>query len=460
MQNKLIIYELNEVSKKILNLYIKLRPKSAISELCSSGIFFDTITHDNGELHPWSTWPTVHRGVNNFKHDIRNINQDLTTSAEFKPIWELLLEKNIDIGIFGSLQSYPPIKSEYTKFYLPDTFAPKSTAIPEKLESFQDFNLEIVQENKAISSGFSKNTLLKFLKAIYISKLSKRSLFKVLMHVLKERFDNRYKTRRANLQPILSFDLFFRELKSKKPSFTTFFTNHVAGMMHRYWVHLFPSDYELRSQKIDEFYKESIINSLDIADGQIKKLKIFAKENNYDLWIISSMGQDSIKLNQRRNELLLNKIDQLLKILNLEEKNYKLLPAMQPQICFDCRDKNSLDILKINLSQIRNYKKDLVFQECYSQDSLRLTYTINAQSDSLKEKIFFKENILDYQELGFELINRHQLSAYHIPEGIFIGQGNFCEKYFSNIKSLDTISFAPWICKMFNIKKPEYMCNV
>mgnify|MGYP005715181293 CR=1 FL=1 len=62
--------------------------------------------------------------------------------------------------------------------------------------------------------------------------------------------------------------------------------------------------------------------------------------------------------------------------------------------------------------------------------------------------------------LGFELINRHQLSAYHVPEGIFIGQGPFCEKYFSDIKSLDTISFAPWICKMFNIKKPEYMSNL
>ena len=32
---------------------------------------------DEGELHPWSTWPTVHRGVNNNLHKIRFINQDL-----------------------------------------------------------------------------------------------------------------------------------------------------------------------------------------------------------------------------------------------------------------------------------------------------------------------------------------------------------------------------------------------
>ena len=157
---------------------------------------------------------------------------------------------------------------------------------------------------------------------------------------------------------------------------------------------------------------------------------------------------------------MLSKIDSLLKILNLEDSNYKLLPAMQPQICIDCKDKRSLEILKINLSNIRNNKKDLIFKECYSQNTLRLTYSINAECDSLKEKIFYKENVLDYLELGFELINRHQLSAYHVPEGIFIGQGNFCEKYFRNIKSLDTISFAPWICKMFNIKKPEYMSKV
>ena len=38
--------------------------------------------------------------------------------------------------------TYPPIFDEKVKFYLPDTFAPKSNANPKELKEFQDFNLK------------------------------------------------------------------------------------------------------------------------------------------------------------------------------------------------------------------------------------------------------------------------------------------------------------------------------
>ena len=36
-------------------------------------------------------------------------------------------------------------------FYLPDTFAPEAKAYPNKLKIFQEFNLKVCSENKAIS---------------------------------------------------------------------------------------------------------------------------------------------------------------------------------------------------------------------------------------------------------------------------------------------------------------------
>ena len=75
--NKLILYELNEVPVKLLNFYTTLKPNSNFNYLINSGKLKPTITNDIGELHPWSTWPTVHRGVNNNIHNIRFINQDL-----------------------------------------------------------------------------------------------------------------------------------------------------------------------------------------------------------------------------------------------------------------------------------------------------------------------------------------------------------------------------------------------
>ena len=92
---KLILYELNEVPLKLLELYSKISPLSNISYLLNQGNILKTTTSDIGELHPWSTWPTVHRGVTNEKHRINFINQDLTIAKKWPPIWEKLADKNL-----------------------------------------------------------------------------------------------------------------------------------------------------------------------------------------------------------------------------------------------------------------------------------------------------------------------------------------------------------------------------
>ena len=73
---------------------------------------------------------------NNNIHNIRFINQDLTLSKFINPFGKYLLN-GIDVGLFGSLQSYPPIKNKNYKFYLPDTFSPSPKAYPKPLSEFQ-----------------------------------------------------------------------------------------------------------------------------------------------------------------------------------------------------------------------------------------------------------------------------------------------------------------------------------
>ena len=82
---KLIIYELNEIPRRLVDYYIETFPKSYLALICQEGIIMNTFTKDSGELHPWSTWPTVHRGVYNDLHNIRSINQDLSFSKKYPP---------------------------------------------------------------------------------------------------------------------------------------------------------------------------------------------------------------------------------------------------------------------------------------------------------------------------------------------------------------------------------------
>ena len=139
----LIVYELNEVPKKLFNFYANIFPNSALSKLKLNSYLFETNTADIGHLSPWVTWPTMHRGVSNIQHEISDLGQDLTkVNKEFPSIYDHLAKNGINVGVFGSLQSYPlPKNLDNFSFYVPDTFAAGKECFPKYLSDFQEFNL-------------------------------------------------------------------------------------------------------------------------------------------------------------------------------------------------------------------------------------------------------------------------------------------------------------------------------
>jgi len=143
IENSIIFYELNEMPEKILNYFIKKYPKSNFSKIKKKSAYFKTIVNDDRHLHPWSVWPSVHRGVSIDKHNINFINQDKSKAKKYPPLWEIISNSNKNFGIHGSLQSYPPLVNKNTKFFLPDTFAPQPDAYPKELYYLQKLNLLI-----------------------------------------------------------------------------------------------------------------------------------------------------------------------------------------------------------------------------------------------------------------------------------------------------------------------------
>ena len=275
---KLLIYELNEFPKRLLKEYISLKPNSTLAYIFKKGSFKETITSDYGELHPWSTWPTFYRGVDNSKHGLKFINQDKSFADQNYPsVWDILSKKNISIGIFGSLQSYPPPQiDENIKFYLPDTFSIDEKSFPKKLEIFQKFNLSIVSDNNAITRNINSLQIKNLIQCLSNRVISLSTLIKLIFQIFKEKIFKKYKLRRSLLQPIIGFDAYFKHLKKEKPSFSTFFTNHLAGMMHRYWYDYFPEDFKVAPRNKSNFKKIrsfkycrlSIKNSLKICQTQ------------------------------------------------------------------------------------------------------------------------------------------------------------------------------------------------
>ena len=451
---KLIFYELNEVPLRVLKKYKLTNPKSNLSYICKIGVLKNTITFDEGELHPWSTWPTVHRGVNNKIHQIKFINQDLSEAKTWPSIWEVLIGKKISIGIFGSLQSYPPIKHELVKFYLPDTFSPNPESIPIEIKPFQDFNLSLTKRNKAISRRINFKDYLKFFKLIITGSFSINTIYKVLMQLFSEIINKKSKTLRSLLQPILGFDIYMKLLKNEKPQFSTFFTNHVAGIMHRYWKFHFPEDFEDVKDIKNNFHKESINKAMKIVDSQVGRLIKFCDANNYELWIISSMGQKAIKRDDNWPEIYLGNINKIIKAIGLNQKFYSLLPAMQPDICISCKDQKALKQLIKNIVKIKDQKGKIIFKPRYQNTGNNLNVSIQHSIIAYKTKTFFiNGKIYQSNDLNIEFISRDIGTAYHSKEGIFAAYGVKSKKLFNSYgsKVIDTRDFFNKVKQYFYI---------
>ena len=98
-------------------------------------------------------------------------------------------------------------------------------------------------------------------------------------------------------------------------------------MMHRFWFDYYPDDFKIAPRIRSEFKKNSIIEA-DIADNQLKILLKFAKNNDYNIWIASSMGQDFIKRENHTKKLFLKEPKYLLSLFNLISSNYRFLPSI------------------------------------------------------------------------------------------------------------------------------------
>ncbi|MBK7856408.1 MAG: hypothetical protein IPJ79_17300 [Bacteroidetes bacterium] len=238
-KRKIILFELNEVPWRVMKDYCEKHPDTFLAKNIKKCFKYETVTPDQGHLSPWITWPTLHRGVDGTKHHIHDFNQDMTDANKNYPsVWEILQKKGISTGVCGSMHSSPPPKNfrEYS-FFIPDPFAATKDAHPEYIEPFQDFNLQMSRESaRNVSGGLNMKAGTKVIMTAPKLGLRPSTFVELGMHVINERRKPWVKTRRRTYQMVLAFDVFMKQLKNTKPEFCTFFTNHVASSMHRYWL--------------------------------------------------------------------------------------------------------------------------------------------------------------------------------------------------------------------------------
>lgn len=452
----LVVYELNEVPWRVVDWYVQSKPNSALGQLLGGAQTYTTFTRDEGELHPWTTWPTLHRGVTNRQHHIRFINQDLTVAASYPPLWETLVGAGKRVGVFGSLQSYPPPLQNNYEFYVPDTFAPGWETIPARYEGFQRFNLRQTQQDGAQAApiqfdGSVASDVVQMMQA----GLGFGTCGKLAWHIAKERVNPLYRTRRSVMQALVSFDIFRHALKSTRPDFCTFFTNHVAGMMHRYWKHTFPQDFNAVLTTAEEkFHAGSVGYAMDVADSQLASLMAYVNGNGGRLIVASSMGQESIDRGEYFGEWRITDVHLFLRAIGWQKPARDLL-AMQPDFNFsfdsDADAEEFLNIAK-RLVDIRGETVWNRAQRTASTVNLGLSPSRSAtESGQVGLKSHFgPPTQLTIGELGIQFLKRDPGTGYHQPRGILILAGNGVPRDDSR-REVDSTSVRPAILQLLGV---------
>jgi hypothetical protein len=453
----LIVYELNEVPWRVIDWYVRLRPSSALARLLGCAKTFTTVTSDEGELHPWTTWPTFHRGVNNTQHQVRFINQNLDEVKLYPPVWETLSQAGKRVGVFGSLQSYPPPKEDAYEFYVPDTFSPGCETLPTKYAAFQRFNLRQTQQDGAQASPvqFDGSIASDVLKMMQVG-LRLETCKNLAVHIAKERLNPLHRSRRAVLQALVSFDIFRHALNETKPDFCTFFTNHVAGVMHRYWKHTFPEDFNaVLTTDAERFHAGSIAFAMDIADAQLAYLMAYVDASNGALVVASSMGQEAIDRGVYFGEWRITDVQQFLKAIGWQSPAKDLL-AMQPDFNFSFDTNADAE----RFLQLTEGLSDSAGKPIWKR-AQRMGVSVNLGLAPSREAMTAGEAFLASQdqprrrltiaEMGIQFLKRDPGTGYHQPRGSLLLYGNGVKHDDSRLE-VDSTSVRPAILKLLGVE--------
>ena len=462
MRKKIILFELNEVPLRIVDEFCRWRPKSCLAQLLPRCKQYETFAEDSGVLSPWITWPSVHRGVSNHRHTISEFGQDLgEVNRDFPPLWEVLARNGISTGVFGSLhsQSMPQQLDQYA-FYVPDVFTAGSECFPKKLKAFQEFNLAMTRDSGAVvSAKVHWNSAWRMLLRASELGLRFRTLADTATQLFSERLENWRRIRRRTHQMTLAFDVFMKQLETTLPDFCTFFTNHVASSMHRFWAAAFPQDYSQFG--LSENWVQRYSGELDFTmrhfDRMFARLVQFTQRHpEFQLMVSTSMGQAATEAIERKVGMWIDDVSRFMSAIGMSDGEWQPRNAMVPDVnvvvsptCIE-KFRKALDDLSLGGQVVR-----------YTQGAQGFFNLLIGRydADEHSSPLLFRGERRRWEEFG---MRNHRLQdsgqcANHIPQGTLLIYDPAVIAAPASRTTISTLDIAPHIIRSFGIEAPSYM---
>jgi len=356
------------------------------------------------------------------------------------------------------------------EFYLPDFFDDKVFAHPAYLLPFQRFNLGMTRRSaRNVDRALPWQLALDFLKSAPRLGLSFDTIRSIAQQLMEEQREPRLKLRRRSLQSVLMGDVFLSLLKSRRPQFATFYTNHVAAAMHRYWSAAFPED-DPENTLGDSWrrdYEPEVLEAMASCDRILARLKRWIDTAGDTILVIaSSMGQHAVKHYATRGGFTIRNMDRFMGALGLAPSQYKVRPAMSP--CSGVVvDPVVVETLKARLEQFSINGKRFVHSDrevyplsfgIYEQNFFSFfTYFENYTGE---EVVTLGNERRPFKDVGFGFFAHEDgvaVSAHHHPEGILIVYDPSVRGAGRTQVRISTTEIAPALLEHFGVTPSAYM---
>lgn len=469
-----ILLEANEIPPRLVEDHVRRHPDSAIARLLRSASVYETICADEIELDPWISWPTLHRGVNDTHHGILHLGQSLDWADKtYPPIWRLLHEAGVKTGLFGSLHSSAtPEDAEAYAFYVPDFFAAEAYAHPKDLLPFQEFNLVMTRRSaRNVDTGLPLREALAFGAGALSSGLTLSTMRDVATHLASERLNPKRKIRRRNLQPVIGLDLFLSLVGRTQPAFASFYTNHVAAAMHRYWGAHFTDDYGPENPMGQDWintYRDELPHAMMVFDDMVGKvMRAVEARGDAILMVASSLGQAAVQgARETSGFTTVTDVGRLMDFIGVDRADWREHHAMVPCVSVDLNPDKAEEIAaKLDRLEVMGVRSQRSVKEIppLSFDlkngrSLHLYFYFEGEKPVGEAR--FGNTTRPVEEAGFGFFVHEDnvaCSAHHIPDGVLWIYDPATRGARVDGAKISTLSIAPALLEHFGVARPAYM---
>jgi len=404
----LVFIELNEINLDVVKSY-----SSKLNLKFFNNFFFDKLKKTYSEkeydlLEPWIQWVSIHTGKTAKEHNIFRLGDIINFDHE--QIFENIEKKNKSVGVICSMNVKNNLKNPC--YFISDPWT-NTESEPGKWNKYVANNLAKMinlNSHEKIPLNIYINVLVILLATFRLKNL------KLYLSIIVKSFSKKWF--KALVLDLLLHDMHIRQLKKKKPDFSTIFFNAGAHIQHHYFLN---STFLINNKKKienPEWYikkSEDPIKDMILFYDQI--LFEYTQMQNYQIMLATGLSQkpyDRAKYYYR-----LKDHSAFLKILGISFS--KVEPRMTRDFLVSFSNKEDSQFAFKKFEEINSLNSEKIFKFDKRSDSIFVSLVISFEIKNTYNLIIKENYTIPFKN---HVVFVALKNGMHNDEGYFFSSSN------------------------------------